>query len=310
MAERIAVIGLGGIAQKAYLPILAAWQGIELLFCSRTASTVQDLRAQYRVNRGTTRLEELLEWQPQAAFVLAPTPVHYPIASRLLDAGCDVFLEKPAASTSQQTRLLAQQAEASGRLLMVGFNRRYAPLHRLARELWAERRVEMAQFEKHRARGYHPDLSIHYTEEMIHIINMLRFFCGEASALATLHQQAHHRQSDQLVWATSTAELDGGGFASVQACMRAGHWMERYALHGEGASLYVEAFSRLVCVTGGEQRVWEESYPSWRSTLEGRGFYGQIEHFFECIQTRQPPRTTGWEALKTQQLSEAMVARA
>ena len=305
MAERIAVIGLGGIAQKAYLPILAGWKGIELLFCSRTASTVEDMQAQYPIDRGTTRLDQLLEWEPRAAFVLAPTPAHYPIASRLLDAGCDVFLEKPAASTSQETRLLAEQAEASGRLLMVGFNRRYAPLHRLARELWAERRVEMAQFEKHRSRGYHPNLSVHYTEEMIHIIDLLRFFCGEASALAT-----HQRQDSQLVWATSTAELDGGGFAFVQACMGAGHWMERYALHGEGASLYVDAFSRVVFVAGGEQRVWEESYPSWRSTLEGRGFYGQIEHFFECIQTRQPPRTTSWEALKTQQLSEAMVALA
>ncbi|MGW8250149.1 MAG: hypothetical protein ACWGO1_05870, partial [Anaerolineales bacterium] len=82
----------------------------------------------------------------------------------------------------------------------------------------------------------------------------------------------------------------------------------RYTLHGEGASLYLEAFSRLVFVTGGEQRVWEESYPSWRSTLAGRGFYDQIAHFFECLRTRAEPRTSGWEALKTQQLTEAMLA--
>ncbi len=292
------------------MPILASWEGVELLFCSRSIRTVEDLQAKYRVDRGTTRLDELLDWQPQAAFVLAPTPDHYPIASRLMEAGCDVFLEKPAASTSQETRLLVEQADATGVFLMVGFNRRYAPLHRLARELWAGRKVEMAQFEKHRSKGFHPDLSIHYTEEMIHIIDLLCFYCGEASALATLHQQAHQRQTQKLVWAASTAALQGGGFATVQARMGAGHWMERYALHGEGVSMYVDAFSRVEFASGGEQRVWEESYPSWRSTLEGRGFYGQIEHFFECIQTRQPPRTSGWEALKTQQLSEAMVARA
>ena len=139
MILRIAVVGLGGIAQKAYLPILAAWGGIDLLFCSRTMQTVEDLQAQYRVGSGIARLDELLEWQPQAAFVLAPTSVRYPIVVRLLDAGCDLFLEKPAASASEEMRRLTEQAEANGRILMVGFNRRYSPLHRLAHELWAER---------------------------------------------------------------------------------------------------------------------------------------------------------------------------
>lgn len=163
--------------------------------------------------------------------------------------------------------------------------------------------MEIAQFEKHRSSGFQPSLSVHYTEEMIHIIDLLCFFCGEGRALAILYQQ-----EQKLAWAASTAALQGGGFASVQACMGAGHWMERYALHGEGASMYVDAFSKVVFTTGGGQRVWEESYPSWLSTLEGRGFYGQIEHLFECLQTRHPTRTTGLEALKTHQLTEAMVA--
>jgi virulence factor len=304
MTQRIAVIGLGVIAQKAYLPILSVLEGVELLFCSRTQSTVESLQSQHRVARGTTDLHELLEWHPQAAFVLAPTGAHYSIASQLLAAGTDVFLEKPAASTSHETRLLSEQAEAAGRVLMVGFNRRYAPLHRLAHELWAGRPVNIAQFEKHRARGFHPDLTVHYTEEMIHIIDLLRFFCGEGKALAT----PFHQQDGQLVWAASSTVLERGGIASVQASMQAGHWMERYALHGSGVSLYVEAFSRVVFVSGEEQRVWEESYPSWRTTLEGRGFYDQIAHFFECVRTRQQPRTSGWEALKTQQLTESMIA--
>lgn len=303
MTQRVAIIGLGGIAQKAYLPILATWEGVELLFCSRTQNTVDGLQARYRVSKGTTDLDELLGWGPDAAFVLTPTAVHYPIASRLLDAVCDVYLEKPATMTSHETRQISEQAETNGRILMVGFNRRYAPLHILARELWGERSVEIARFEKHRASGFHPDLLIHYTEEMIHVIDLLRFFCGEGVPLATLYEQ-----DEGLAWAASTVTLERGGFATVQASMHAGHWSEMYALHGEGASLYVEAFSRVVFEAGGEQRVWQESYPSWMSTLEGRGFYGQIAHFFECLQTRSQPRTSGWEALKTQQLTEAMIA--
>lgn len=35
---RAAVIGLGGIARKAYLPLLGTWEGIELTLCSRDSS--------------------------------------------------------------------------------------------------------------------------------------------------------------------------------------------------------------------------------------------------------------------------------
>lgn len=305
MTRRIAIIGLGSIAQKAYLPILAASPGIEPLFCSRTQSSVASLCDQYRVAKGTTHLDELIDWQPQAAFVLTPTPSHYDIASRLLSAGVDVFLEKPITLNSQQASQLSQQAEALERVLMVGFNRRYAPLHRLARQLWGQRQVDIAIFEKHRGRGFHPNFFLHYTEEMIHIIDMLRFLCGEGEALST-----HYRQADQFAWGASTLALDKGGFVSLHASLRAGHWKETYALHGEGDSLYVDAFSRVVFIEGGERRVWEETYDSsWKTTLEGRGFADQIAHFLDCADTRSQPQTSGWEALKTQQLTEALIAK-
>lgn len=304
MTTRIAIIGLGSIAQKAYLPILATWKGIELLLCSRTASVVEGLQAQYRVRRGTTRLEEALAWQPQAAFVLTSTAAHADIASQLLAAGADVYLEKPAALTSQQAHQLSQQAEAGKRILMVGFNRRYAPLHRLGRELWGERQVDIAVFQKHRSGGFHPDLSVHYTEEMIHIIDMLRFFCGEGQPVQTAYEQ-----NDRFSWGASAVALQGGGHASLLASMGAGHWSETYALHGEDASLYVDAFTRVVWINRGEQRVWEETYASsWKTTLEGRGFQGEIAHFLECVESRANPQTDGWEALKTQRLTEALIA--
>jgi virulence factor len=306
MKTRIAIIGLGSIAQKAYLPILATWDGIEPLFCSRTASTVKALQAKYRVTRGTTRLDQLLDWQPKAAFILTTTSAHFEIASQLLAAGVDVFLEKPAALTSQQARQLSEQAEAGRRVLMVGFNRRYAPLHRLALDVWADRRVDIAVMQKHRSSGFHPNLAVHYTEEMIHIIDMLRFFCGEAEANLTSYQE-----NGKLGWGASTATLQQGGHATVMASMQAGHWKEQYALHGEGASLYVDAFSRVRLYSGGEQRVWKETYASsWKTTLEGRGFYDEIMHFLDCVESRTLPQTSGWEAAKTQQLAEAMIALA
>jgi virulence factor len=305
MTLRVAVIGLGEIARKAYLPLLSAWEGVEPLFCTRRQAALASLQSQYHVTRGTTDLRVLLDWQPTAAFVLTPTPTHASLASKLLEAGIDVYLEKPAAGTSQEARLLAEQAESAGRILMVGFNRRFAPLHRQARDLWAGRAAGIVVLQKHRSRGYHSDLRQHYTEELIHLVDILRFFCGEGKAIRTEQRV----EDGKFSGAASLVALESGGQAAILSSMRAGHWQEQYALHGEGASMYVDAFMRLVFVQGEEQRVWEEAYASsWKSNLQGRGFHDQVAHFLDCVRTRAQPEASAWEALKTQELVEDLLS--
>lgn len=46
----------------------------------------------------------------------------------------------------------------------------------------------------------------------------------------------------------------------------------------------------------------------WTTSLEIRGFPQLIQHFVECVQTRQTPTTDAREAYRTQILLEEMVA--
>lgn len=305
MGMSVAVIGLGGIAEKAYLPVLSAWEGIELLLHSRSPAAVARFQAQYRIRRGTTSLDELLGWGPAAAFVITPSSSHRELAERMLDAGVDVYVEKPLTLTLADSRSLAELADRKGKLLMVGFNRRFAPLHRQARELWGDRRIQLAVFEKHRTSAYHPSLYQNHIDDTIHIIDTLRFFCGDGKARHTSFQA----EGGKLLGAASTIDLNGGGTGLVLTSLQAGGWHETYALHGESASLYVQAFERLTLVAKGKQTTWDETYASaWMSTLKGRGFVDEIGHFFECVQSRAQPQTSAWEAVRTQELVEAMVA--
>ena len=304
---RVAIVGLGGIAGKAYLPVLADRHDVELLPCSRTASTVEQVQARYRLPRGTTELDEVLNWGPQAAFVLTPSPTHGTVVQRLLEGGVDVFVEKPATMSSGETRALAELAESRGRILMVGFNRRFAPLHRRARELWGERTVGMCVLQKHRSGAAHPTLFSNYIDDTIHLIDLVRFFGGEGEAVTTVQRLREGR----LVGAVSLVALEKGGHAVVATSLEAAGWSETCNLHGEGATLNLEAFSTLRFAGDAEERVWREDYASaWKPTLEARGFPQQIAHFFECLASREPPVTSAWEAFRTQRLLEEMVARA
>ena len=300
----IGIVGLGEIAKKAYLPILGSMEGIELALCSRTEESVRRVQAQYRIERGTTRLEELIAMGPQAAFVLSPSPTHEPLARALLEGGVDVFMEKPATLRSQETQGLAELAERGRRVLMVGFNRRFAPLHVRAAQLWQGRPVGMAWFEKQRPNASHPNLEHQFTDDTIHQIDLLRFFCGDGRVVNTVQ----YTSADRLLGAASTVALERGGYAMVITSMQAGRWQETYTLHGGSQSMIIDAFSRLRLIGKQEDVVQEETYAStWITTLEGRGFKGLVAHFFECIGQRSQPQPSAWDAVKTQQMVEEMV---
>lgn len=304
---RVAVIGLGEIAKKGYLPLLASWEGSELLLMSRSSETVRSLQTKYRVADGTTNLDDVLRAKPQAAFVLSPSETHFEIAYPLLESGIDVFLEKPATLHSETTRQLAEHAERHDRVLMVGFNRRYAPIHQQARKMWQGHDISMALFQKYRANASHPSLEHQFTDDTIHQIDMLRYFCGEGKVISTA-QQVHQ---GRLYGAVSTVALESGGIAQVITSLRAGKWQEVYAIYGDQQSMNIEAFSDLHVRTKESEQVWKETYAStWRTTLQGRGFEQQITHFFDCVRERKQPMTDGWDSVKTQRLLEAMIAKA
>ena len=70
----------------------------------------------------------------EAVLVAAPTSLHPPIVEAALSAGVHVLCEKPLALDLDDARRLAALAHDRGRVLQVGFWRRFAPPWRTAKE--------------------------------------------------------------------------------------------------------------------------------------------------------------------------------
>ena len=78
----------------------------------------------------TTAVEELLEDPDIDVIVVAPYHgAHAPLAARVLRAGKHCFVEKPPAINRVQLDELADAERTSGKILYVGYNRRFAPLN-------------------------------------------------------------------------------------------------------------------------------------------------------------------------------------
>jgi virulence factor len=306
MKTRIGIIGLGSMAQRAYLPVLASLETVDLaVIMSRHLDAVERFRDRYHVTAGVTDLPDFLRQDLQAAVVLTPAPTHFDIVRRLLEAGLDVLVEKPATQSSRETAILGELAERGGRVFMVAFNRRYAPLYQQAKELFTGRRVALCLAEKHRERAVNPSLFDHYYEEDIHMIDLLRWYGGEAQAVSTQSLVRDGRLMD----AASLVAFDGGGMGVLAASLEGGGWLERVTLHGEGLSVQVDAFRELRVLHGNQDQVGgREMAAEWLTSQRIRGFEQLIEHFVDCVQQRLPPRTSALEAFRTQLLLEQMVA--
>jgi virulence factor len=167
---KVGVIGLGDIAQKAYLPVLAAQPGLDLHLHTRTRATLDRVGDTYRLPNRHTTLDELLGQGLDAAFVHAPTADHVEIASRVIEAGVPVYVDKPLARDAEGARTLVELAERHGVPLTAGFNRRYAPGYAQC----LDHPRDLVLLQKNRV-GLAEDPREVVFDDFIHVVDTLRF---------------------------------------------------------------------------------------------------------------------------------------
>jgi virulence factor len=305
---KIIIVGVGGIARRAYLPLLTSWDNVEITgIFSRTQKSVGEVCNQWHITNGTTDVNKLMKSKPDAAFVLTNDATHFKFTKMLLEADVDVFVEKPAASTSHEAHQLASIAGERNRILIVGFNRRYALLYRKAKELFTEKKIQLVVIQKHRTKATHISLYNNYLDDTIHQIDLLRYYCGKVIPLDT-HIEMRNKK---LVGAVSTVALPEGGIGVLMTSLEAGAWQENATLYGEELTVEVDAFRQLRIKHHDHEEVYgTDRAGKWITDMKERGFHGVIKHFFECIETRKQPLTSGIEAARTQELMEQMVQAA
>ena len=71
--------------------------------------------------------QEALKTDISAIVIATPAPTHYQLAKAALEAGKDVFVEKPMTLKAEQAKSLAEYADKHGRILMVGHLLLYQP---------------------------------------------------------------------------------------------------------------------------------------------------------------------------------------
>jgi predicted dehydrogenase len=139
---RLAFVGAGNYATSMLLPHLAQREGVELsTVVTTTALSAANAQRKFGFAEATTDLDAVLgDKSVDAVFVVTRHSSHAELTRKALLAGKTVFVEKPLALTEDELAgVLAAVEESGNDRLQVGFNRRFAPLLREARQRFGAR---------------------------------------------------------------------------------------------------------------------------------------------------------------------------
>jgi predicted dehydrogenase/threonine dehydrogenase-like Zn-dependent dehydrogenase len=127
----ISFIGAGNYATRRLLPLVKAVPGVELQgVCTSAGMRARDVGDRFGFRFCAGDVAELLTPATTVLFIVTPHDSHAALIVRGLEAGKHVFVEKPLCVTREELRQIEDVAAAAPGHLLVGFNRRFAPLTR------------------------------------------------------------------------------------------------------------------------------------------------------------------------------------
>ena len=131
---RIGVVGAGAFARSVLMPPLARQAEIEAV-ATATGVSARASAKRFNARIATTTAEEVLRASDLDGVMIATRhDTHAAYAAEALRAGKHVFVEKPLALAEDELVAVEQASAESSATLMVGFNRRFAPLLQRMRE--------------------------------------------------------------------------------------------------------------------------------------------------------------------------------
>jgi predicted dehydrogenase/threonine dehydrogenase-like Zn-dependent dehydrogenase len=218
---RLAVIGAGTFARGVLLPQLARHAQITAV-ATATGPSARATATRYGARLAATDADEVIAADSVDAVVIATRhDTHAEYAARALEAGKHVFVEKPLAIDADQLDRVVSAARTSGGVLMVGFNRRFAPLALRLREALGGRGALVLNLRVNAGRlpASHWVHDPHVgggriVGEVCHFVDLAAFMAGAppVEAFAEAIGEGSESRDDNMV---ATLRLGDGSVASI-----------------------------------------------------------------------------------------------
>ncbi|MFH0990987.1 MAG: bi-domain-containing oxidoreductase [bacterium] len=299
VATKIGFIGAGNFAQASLLPHLRHKSRVSLIgVCNANGLTATNVAQGCGFRYATTDPKTVIEDENvKAVFIATRHNLHARYTIDALKAGKHVFVEKPLALNEQELKhiqdaYLSSSQTPQAPLVMVGFNRRFAPHVRQVKRFF-EHIVGPYVIQYRINAGFIP--STHWTRdpvegggriigEVCHFIDLMQFFTGaypiKIFAEALLPEKGGVLDDDSVLITLKFA--DGSiGTISYMANGDSSLPKERIEISSTGRSAIIENFQVLSLFQKGKRRDFK------LKTID-KGHRDEIFAFLQAIENGAP----------------------
>ena len=287
---KVALIGASGFAQGMHLPNMAKMRDRYQLHAvmSRTGSSAKAVATQNEAKYATTDYQEILnDSDVDLVMITTRHNLHGEMVLKALEAGKNVFVEKPLAMTSAELDAIKKFYEKhnDAPILMTGFNRRFAPAMVRAKEILVNRSTPLIVNYRMNA-GYIPlDNWVHTEEgggrnigEACHIYDIFNYLTEgdviSVSAAAINPAGKQWARNDNFV---ATISYSDGSVCNLTytALGDKSHSKERMDIYADGKVISMDDYKDLT-IAGGR-------YKGWSSQAMQKGQFEELEALANCL---------------------------
>lgn len=295
---KFGIIGIGDIAQKAYLPIVTTIEECDLILFSKDEQKLKNIQKKYKAVDYVTDLLSLSQ-QVDAVFIHAATEAHFNYCNYFLDKGIPVYVDKPISYRLHEIKQLFELAESRNVLFRTGFNRRHVPM---ISSLHAEGTPDMLIYQKNRL--YLPnDIRTFIFDDFIHVVDTLRFLINAPIDKVSASGQFAEGKLLSVMLRFNSEKTMAVGIMNRNS----GRNEEVIEVFMDGKKHIIENLNTKKELSMNREKIYQ--FNDWLPVLHRRGFENIIETFLNELQDGKHFRPQDLDSLKTHEICEEIVTQ-
>lgn len=208
-----------------------------------------------------------------------------------------MYIDKPISLNFDETEKLVRLAEESGKVTMVGFNRRFSPMFKKLKEYG---KADIIIMQKNRF--CLPDHTRRFiVEDFVHVVDTLRFLMDTK----VKDIQIRYLKEDNLLH-NVVIQLIGDECTAIGIMNRNNGVTEEIIEYITAGNKYiVDNFIETTHFHNKNKSL--SKFGDWESTLYKRGFYQIVDHFIDCVKNNETPDPPISDSLITHEICEKVV---
>ncbi len=302
---KIALVG-AGYWGKNILRVLNEL-GVLSIVCDAEQEVLNQAKERNPKLKVTSEINDVINSDVDAVAVATPAKTHFEIARRAMEAGKDVFVEKPLALSLSDAETLRSLAKSQNRILMVGHILRYHPAVEKLKELASSGKLGRINYVYSNRLNFG---KLRVEENILwsfapHDISVMLYLLDELPESVTAFGAAYLDQKRADVTLT-TLEFKSGAKGHIYVSWMNPFKEQKLVVAGEdGMAVFDDTRDSDKLVLYPHRVQWKNDVPLAVKAdglpielHKAEPLKAEMQHFIDCVSTKKTPKTDVEEGLK------------